>query len=45
MNNRISKIEEYRVEMGELPDRDAYLLANSGLPGPMGNLELAQAAA
>jgi len=45
MNNTMSKMSDYRIQLRELPDWDAYLLAQSGLPGPRGNLELAQAAA
>lgn len=41
----MKKIEEYRQKLRELADWDAYLLAESGLPGPRGNLELAQAVA
>ncbi len=41
----MSKIEEYCVQLREFPDWDAFLLAQSGLPGPRGNLELAQAVA
>ncbi len=41
------KIETYRNALAALPspEWDAYLMAESGLPGPRGNLELAQAAA
>jgi hypothetical protein len=35
----------YRAELRELIDWEPFLLANSGLPGPRGNLELAQAVA
>ena len=41
----MSKIEEYQAKLGTLPSWDAYLLAESGLPGPRGNIELAQAVA
>ena len=41
----MTKIDDYRAKLRALEDWDAYLLANSGLPGPRGNLELAQAAA
>jgi len=41
----VSKIEEYRGKLRGLRSRDEYLLASSGLPGPRGNIELAQAAA
>ncbi len=40
-----SKTEIYRQKLRELPEWDAYLLAESGLPGPRGNLELAQVVA
>lgn len=35
----------YRAALRELTDWEPFLLANSGLPGPRGNLELAQAVA
>jgi hypothetical protein len=38
-------IQAYRERLRALKDWDAYLRAESGLPGPRGNLELAQAAA
>ena len=43
----MSKVEEYggRLRGLETPEWDSFLLAESGLPGPRGNLELAQAAA
>jgi len=41
----MSKIEQYRKTLRSLPDWDSYLLKESGLPGPRGNLELAQAVA
>ena len=41
----MTKIDDYRAKLRSLEDWDAYLLAESGLPGPRGNLELAQAAA
>ncbi len=41
----MTKIDAYRRQLRECPDWDALLLAESGLPGPRGNLELAQAAA
>jgi len=41
----LSKIDTYRMALSQLDDWDDYLLENSGLPGPRGNLELAQAAA
>ena len=39
------KTDTYRAILADLDDWDAYLLAESGLPGPRGNLELAQAVA
>lgn len=36
---------EYRHKLGQLDSWDAFLLKHSGLPGPRGNLELAQAVA
>lgn len=41
----MSKQEAYRAKLAELTDWDEYLVAESGLPGPRGNLELIQAAA
>lgn len=41
----MSKIDSYRETLQSITDWDTYLLAESGLPGPRGNLELAQAAA
>lgn len=41
----MSKIDEYRQKLKELKDWIPYLRKNSGLPGPRGNLELAQAVA
>jgi len=41
----MSKIDEYRQKLKELKDWAPYLCKNSGLPGPRGNLELAQAVA
>ncbi len=41
----MTKTDEYRAKLRTLADWDAYLLAESGLPGPRGNLELAQAVA
>jgi hypothetical protein len=42
-----TKIEIYRMQLRALaePDWEAFLLSHSGLPGPRGNLELAQAVA
>lgn len=39
------KTDTYRAILADLYDWDAYLLAESGLPGPRGNIELAQAVA
>lgn len=41
----MSKAEEYRTKLHELSDWDSYLLEKSGLPGPRGNIELAQVVA
>jgi hypothetical protein len=41
----MSKRELYRETLRTLDDWDTYLMKESGLPGPRGNLELAQAAA
>jgi hypothetical protein len=43
----VTKLAEYRAALTALPaaDWEPYLLANSNLPGPRGNLELAQVAA
>ncbi len=41
----MSKIEEYRQELKERKDWTPFLLKNSGLPGPRGNLELAHVVA
>jgi hypothetical protein len=41
----MSRILEYREKLRTLDDWDSYLLQESGLPGPRGNLELAQAVA
>lgn len=41
----MGKIDDYRQVLKEHNDVRAYLLENSNLPGPRGNLELAQAAA
>lgn len=39
----MAKRDEYRATLRTLRDWDAYLLKESGLPGPRGNIELAQA--
>jgi HEAT repeat protein len=43
----MSKVDDYKHTLRTLPEAewDAYLLANSNLPGPRGNLELAAAVA
>jgi len=41
----MSKSEQYRARLAALDDWDAYLLKESGLPGPRANLELVQLAA
>jgi hypothetical protein len=41
----MSKVAQYRQTLRQLDEWDAFLLAHSGLPGPRGNLELAQAVA
>jgi hypothetical protein len=40
----MNKIQNYCTTLKELQDWDAFLLRESGLPGPRGNLELAHAA-
>lgn len=40
----MTKIDEYQEVLRITYDIRAYLLENSNLPGPRGNLELAQAA-
>ena len=37
----MTKADEYRTKLLSLDNWDSYLLAESGLPGPRGNLELA----
>jgi hypothetical protein len=41
----MSKVEEYRLVLRGLAEWDPYLLEQSGLPGPRGNIELGRAAA
>lgn len=41
----MTKVADYRKTLRELDDWDAYLLAESGLPGPRANLALAEAVA
>ncbi|MFN8421260.1 MAG: hypothetical protein U0528_18755 [Anaerolineae bacterium] len=44
-NATSTKTEAYRQKLNSLGDWDSFLLAESGIPGPRGNLELAAAAA
>jgi hypothetical protein len=37
------RLEQYREELRRRRDWEPYLKANSGLPGPRGNLELVEA--
>lgn len=41
----MTKADNYRAQLAALADWDAYLMRNSGLPGPRGNLELVGVAA
>lgn len=41
----MAKTDTYRQKLNSLPHWDEFLLAESGLPGPRGNLELARAVA
>jgi hypothetical protein len=41
----MKKTEQYRQTLKTLEDWDAFLLKESGLPGPRANLELAQVVA
>jgi hypothetical protein len=41
----MTKVEIYRQKLKQLKDWEPFLLKESGLPGPRGNLELAQAVA
>lgn len=41
----LTATERYRAQLHQLKDWDEFLLRHSGLPGPRGNLELAQAVA
>jgi hypothetical protein len=40
----MTKVGDYQEALANASDPEAYLLAHSGLPGPRGNIELAQAA-
>ena len=41
----MNKTDQYRTKLQTLKDWDAFLLEESGLPGPRGNIELAQVVA
>jgi hypothetical protein len=41
----VTKADEYRTQLRALDNWDSYLLRESGLPGPRGNIELAQVVA
>jgi len=41
----VTKADEYRTRLRALDNWDSYLLKKSGLPGPRGNIELAQVVA
>jgi hypothetical protein len=41
----MSKVDEYRERLRQLDDWDSFLLRESGLPGPRGNIELGRAVA
>jgi hypothetical protein len=41
----MTKADDYRTKLQTLVDWDSYLLNESGLPGPRGNIELAQVVA
>jgi hypothetical protein len=41
----MSKVEIYRQKLKQLKDWESFLLKESGLPGPRGNIELGQAVA
>jgi hypothetical protein len=41
----VTKADEYRTQLRALDNWDSYLLKESGLPGPRGNIELAQVVA
>ena len=45
MEPTVTKADEYRAILHDLDHWDTYLLKQSGLPGPRGNLELAQVVA
>jgi hypothetical protein len=39
----MGRVDQYRTELRKLPEWEAYLKKNSGLPGPRANLELVEA--
>ena len=41
----MTKMEMYRIYLRSIDQWDDYLLKESGLPGPRGNIELAQVVA
>jgi hypothetical protein len=41
----MGKVDIYREQLRRLTDWELFLLKESGLPGPRGNIELAQAVA
>ncbi len=41
----MNKSDTYRQILATLPEWEPYLLQESGLPGPRGNIELAQVVA
>jgi hypothetical protein len=45
LRKKMTKADLYRIKLSEMDDWDAYLLRESGLPGPRGNIELAQVVA
>jgi hypothetical protein len=45
MRRSLTNADVYREKLKTLPDWEPYLLRESGLPGPRGNLELAQVVA
>jgi hypothetical protein len=42
---KVGKRDDYKKTLQALSEWDEFLLRKSGLPGPRGNIELAQAAA
>lgn len=41
----MNKIQAYITKLNDIENKDAYLMQESGLPGPRCNIELAQAVA